>query len=277
MINYLNDTLLKGMQGQRLLQSLAFLLLVMMGFTVAQDYLRAIMNRSAFYLSESLLYTTFWACFWPVGWTIILSFRKWKGMPVLVLMTGAVVLHLLMAPFLIWAGSGLFFDHTYGFTDVLKYTMSEQLYMLLIVYAGLVSGMKYLRNRAVPPAATTPASPQTDAVMPALPLRQLLVNNGKTTTLVDVDSICYISAATPYVCIHLENRKHLYNQSLKSTADSLDPQQFLRIHKSTIVNLKMVSGYISRLNGDYDLQLLNGEVLRLSRNYRAVFTDRYGK
>lgn len=39
----------------------------------------------------------------------------------------------------------------------------------------------------------------------------------------------------------------------------------------------MVSGYTSRLNCDYDLTLLNGEVLRLSRNFRAAFTDRFGK
>ena len=276
MINYLNDKLLNRFKGQRLTQSLAFLLLVVIGVTVAQDYLRAMLNQSAFYLSESLLYTTFWACFWPVGWMLFFTLKKRNGISVYVLMPVAVVLHLLLTPFIIWAVSGLFFDHTYGFIDVGVYTMAEQLYVLLVVYTGLVAGMKYLLRRVDLPGVVVPGT-GIDDTAPVLYMKQILVTTGKTSMLLDVDSILYISAASPYVCIHLENRKHLYNHSLKHTADSLDPQQFLRIHKSTLVNLKMVSGYTSRLNGDYDLALLNGEVLRLSRNYRAAFTDRFGK
>lgn len=276
MISTFNDNLQKWFTGQRLIQSLAFLLVAVIGFTVAQDYLRSRLNESAFYLSESLLYTAFWACFWPVGWVLVVLFRKLRA-PASMLIPGAVMLHLFLTPLFIWAVSVLCFDHTYAFVDVWKYTMAEQLYILLTVYSVFVMGMKIFQNRPATVMDIAVASPAVEADMSAPYPRQLMVNKGKTSILVDVDSILYISAATPYVCIHLENRKHLYNHSLKNTVDRLDPHQFLRIHKSTIVNLKMVMSYTSRLNGDYDLQLLNGEVLRLSRNYRTAFNDRFGK
>ncbi|MGN6417411.1 MAG: LytR/AlgR family response regulator transcription factor [Pseudobacter sp.] len=269
-----NDNLQKWFTGQRLIQSLAFLLVAVIGFTVAQDYLRARLNESAFYLSESLLYTAFWACFWPVGWILVLLHRK-LTVPVYVLIPVAVLLHLVLVPLIIWGLSALCFDHTYGFADVWMYTMAEQLYVLLAVYTVLVIGIKYLQKQPAPVSVINPEFVEAEKNTPFL--RQITINKGKTSILVDVDNILYISAATPYVCLHLENRKHLYNHSLKNTEFSLDPQQFLRIHKSTIVNLKMVKSYTSRLNGDYDLQLINSEVLRLSRNYRTAFNDRFGK
>lgn len=46
------------------------------------------------------------------------------------------------------------------------------------------------------------------------------------------------------------------------------PENFKRIHKSTIVNVDYISEFKSRGNGDYDVIMNDGSVLRLSRNYR---------
>ena len=74
-----------------------------------------------------------------------------------------------------------------------------------------------------------------------------------------------ITAATPYISIHLEKRKYLYSETLKTICDQLDNNTFIRIHKSTIVNISKVRSFKSRLNGDYDLLLTDGSSLRLSR------------
>ncbi|MEI2749283.1 MAG: LytTR family DNA-binding domain-containing protein [Ferruginibacter sp.] len=66
-------------------------------------------------------------------------------------------------------------------------------------------------------------------------------------------SIVYISSSTPYISIHAGNKKFLSNETLKSVEEKLPPDQFIRIHKSTIVNINMVTSFQSRLNGDYDL------------------------
>lgn len=62
--------------GQRLKQSLAVMVFIAICITVAQDYLRSILNDAAFYLSESLLYTSFWWCFLPVLFLLQQVFRK---------------------------------------------------------------------------------------------------------------------------------------------------------------------------------------------------------
>lgn len=55
----------------------------------------------------------------------------------------------------------------------------------------------------------------------------------------------------------------------------LDTRTFVRVHKSTIVNLEKVSSFKSRLNGDYDLLLKNGTIVRLSRTYAANFKNEF--
>ncbi|HMP28396.1 MAG TPA: LytTR family DNA-binding domain-containing protein, partial [Saprospiraceae bacterium] len=65
--------------------------------------------------------------------------------------------------------------------------------------------------------------------------------------------------------------KFLYQVSLKSLQNSLNPQQFVRIHRTTIVNTQSINTLKSRLNGDYDITMSNSEVLRMSRNYYANF------
>ncbi|WP_254788460.1 LytR/AlgR family response regulator transcription factor [Cellulophaga baltica] len=85
-----------------------------------------------------------------------------------------------------------------------------------------------------------------------------------------------ITSATPYICIHLENKRHLHSETLKSMCGQLDSNVFVRVHKSSVVNISKVSSFKSRLNGDYDLQLANGDLVRLSRTYATDFKNRFG-
>ncbi len=87
----------------------------------------------------------------------------------------------------------------------------------------------------------------------------------------------YFSANPPYINLHLEGKKYLYNETLKSISVKLNPEQFVRVHKSTIVNIKMVASFTTRLNGDYDLTLNNYTQIRVSRNFAADFKDLFNK
>lgn len=84
-----------------------------------------------------------------------------------------------------------------------------------------------------------------------------------------------ILASIIYARIHHLQQHYLHHQSLKAMASQLDPQQFVRIHKSCMVNVHKVVACRSRLNGDYDLTLTDGTSLRLSRNYAADFKARF--
>ncbi|MNY49270.1 Sensory transduction protein LytR [compost metagenome] len=93
--------------------------------------------------------------------------------------------------------------------------------------------------------------------------------------MLDVNDIFYISANSPYVNIYHISKKYLHNETLKSLENQLDQQHFIRIHKSYIVNLQKITCYQSRQNGDYDVVLSDGAILRVSRNYAKHFKSKF--
>lgn len=98
-------------------------------------------------------------------------------------------------------------------------------------------------------------------------------NNKKV--VIDTNDIYYFSANSPYINIHHQTKKYLYSATLKSLQTQLNSDQFLRVHKSYVVNIGKVVSYQSRLNGDYDLLLSDNTVLRVSRNYAVIFKSAF--
>ena len=100
-------------------------------------------------------------------------------------------------------------------------------------------------------------------------------NNKKI--IIDVNEILYFSANSPYVNIFHLSKKYLHTETLKSLETQLDDKQFIRIHKSHIVNSDKIISIQSRKNGDYDVTLIDNTNLRMSRNYVAKFKSNFGK
>ena len=96
-----------------------------------------------------------------------------------------------------------------------------------------------------------------------LPIRQ-----GRETVRVPVASIRWIDAAGDYMCIHAGNDTHILRGTMKELEDLLDPKLFQRVHRSTIVNLRLVKSLRAHMNGEYFLTLEGGHELKLSRTYR---------
>jgi two-component system LytT family response regulator len=91
--------------------------------------------------------------------------------------------------------------------------------------------------------------------------------------LAEVD---WIEAADYYSCLHAGPAQHLLRRSLAELEADLDPAVFCRIHRSTIVRLDRVRGLKLNESGDYDLELRDGTLLRISRSYRAELQSRLG-
>jgi two-component system LytT family response regulator len=96
-----------------------------------------------------------------------------------------------------------------------------------------------------------------------LPIRQ-----GRETVRVPVAAIRWIDAAGDYMCIHAGNDTHILRGTMKELEDLLDPKLFQRVHRSTIVNLRLVKSLRAHMNGEYFLTLEGGHELKLSRTYR---------
>jgi two-component system LytT family response regulator len=96
-----------------------------------------------------------------------------------------------------------------------------------------------------------------------LPIRQ-----GRETVRVPVASIRWIDAAGDYMCIHAGSDTHILRGTMKELEELLDPKLFQRVHRSTIVNLRLVRSLRAHMNGEYFLTLEGGHELKLSRTYR---------
>jgi len=103
----------------------------------------------------------------------------------------------------------------------------------------------------------------------ARPRRQhLLVRSADVLRVLRVSEIDWIEADGHHVRIRALGEVISVRQRLRSFEEALDPVQFLRIHRSTIVNLDRVRELRHWFGGDYQVLLRDGAELRLSRNYR---------
>ena len=99
------------------------------------------------------------------------------------------------------------------------------------------------------------------------PVERILVKDRETVRFVDTRDIQWIEAAGDYVSIRAADRSHLLRDTMSSMEKKLDPTRFVRIHRSTIVNLDFVKEMKSYFHGDYIVYLKSGKELRLSRRY----------
>jgi two-component system, LytTR family, response regulator len=70
--------------------------------------------------------------------------------------------------------------------------------------------------------------------------QRFLTRSGNTTSVVSVNDIEWIEAADYYVCVHAGGKRHLLRESIRGLETKLDPQKFIRLHRSAIVNLDHV-------------------------------------
>jgi two-component system, LytTR family, response regulator len=97
---------------------------------------------------------------------------------------------------------------------------------------------------------------------------RLAVKSGGRVVLVKIDDIDWIEAADNYVDLHVGKQSHLLREKLSTLEARLAPEKFVRISRSTIVNVERIKELQSLFRGAYTVILQNGERLTLSRSYR---------
>jgi len=88
---------------------------------------------------------------------------------------------------------------------------------------------------------------------------------------VETDQIDWIEAADQYVQLHIGKETHLLRESMNEMERQLDPSQFFRIHRSSIVKLTQIKELQPFFKGDYLVILKDGTSLKLTRSRRAAF------
>lgn len=101
------------------------------------------------------------------------------------------------------------------------------------------------------------------------PLERIVLKAGDRVTFLDVKDLDWIEAAGVYLHLHIGEKMHLYRSSLTGFLQRLDPQRFVRVHRSTVVNTARIRELRPRGHGDYTIVLHDGGELVLSRAYRT--------
>jgi len=108
-------------------------------------------------------------------------------------------------------------------------------------------------------------------------LERLVVKSGGKVTLLRVADIEWIDSEGDYVRIHVGKAWHLLRETMKNLETQLDPERFVRIHRSTIVNLERIKELQPFFRGEYVVVLQSGITLKLSRGYRDHLEARLGR
>jgi two-component system LytT family response regulator len=98
-------------------------------------------------------------------------------------------------------------------------------------------------------------------------ITRLAVRSAGKTVFVDVDEIDWVKAAENYVELHTGSKIHLLHVTLNTLEKSLDPELFMRIHRSLIVNVKRIKELQPAFHGEYVITLQNGTQLQSGRVY----------
>jgi DNA-binding LytR/AlgR family response regulator len=99
-------------------------------------------------------------------------------------------------------------------------------------------------------------------------LTKILVKASGRLIVVHTDDIDWIEAWGDYVRLHSRGKSHIVRQKIGDVETRLDPQRFLRIGRSAIINADRIKEMEPLNHGDYLVTLHDSTQLNLSRNYR---------
>jgi two-component system, LytTR family, response regulator len=98
--------------------------------------------------------------------------------------------------------------------------------------------------------------------------KRLVIKSGGRVVFLDIDEIDWIDAEANYVKLNAGKQSYVLRQSIGHLSERLNPRQFVRIHRSTIVNVQKIKELQPCNSGEYIVTLKNGKELSCSRGYR---------
>jgi two-component system LytT family response regulator len=110
----------------------------------------------------------------------------------------------------------------------------------------------------------------------ARPLDRILVRDGAKVHVIDIDAIDYVEAQDDYVAFHSGDKRVLKQQTLSDLEKKLDPSKFVRIHRSTILNIARLARLELYAKDSYVAILQGGKQLPVSRSGYAKLRQMIG-
>ena len=129
------------------------------------------------------------------------------------------------------------------------------------------------------PAAPGKPSAAVDAAVtqPAKYLERIAVQMRGKMRVVPVSQIDFVTASGQYVELHAGGHRYLIRESLQHLEEQLDPEHFVRVHRSAIVRLSLIETLLRSEGSDYQVQLKGGARLPVGRSRREALERRLGR
>jgi two-component system LytT family response regulator len=105
---------------------------------------------------------------------------------------------------------------------------------------------------------------------------RLVAKSDGRTVFIRMGDIDWVEGAGNYIKLHVDSRSHMLRETMNGIEIRLDPSVFLRIHRSTIVNVDRVKELEPWFHGDHKVVLADGTKLTLSKSYRDRFEAALG-
>jgi two-component system LytT family response regulator len=98
-------------------------------------------------------------------------------------------------------------------------------------------------------------------------LARVALRSGGKISFINIEDVLFVQAAENYVQLHLKHSRHLLHVPIATFEGSLDPQMFLRIHRSLVVNVRHIHELETGPHGEFIVILQGGTRLQSSRSY----------
>ena len=108
-------------------------------------------------------------------------------------------------------------------------------------------------------------------------LKRIMVKSGGRLYFLRTADIDWVEAAGNYVRLHVGTEAHLLRETMNGLETKLDPERFLRIHRSTIVNIERIKELQPWFHGDYVVILRDDQQLTMSAGYREKLDELRGR
>lgn len=250
-------------------------LLVTFSF-IFQDFLFSEVNNSSFYIGEVLLFKIFWLCYIPFSYLIFFLHSKIKKLsrkPIiriqLYVLTVLLILsvHVMTSSFLISTLGSIWYGYRFTTWQLATTKLIDYLGVAFLFYFLAIWIAEYTSQTSLKLKNNKENFLKNEN-------RFLTIRNGKKIIPIDVSKIKWIESDKPYIAIQTDEGKYLQNTTLKKILKEIDNPNFVRIHRSTIINISKIEKMVSRLNGDYDVLMEGGRTLRLSRTYKNKLDEK---
>jgi len=137
---------------------------------------------------------------------------------------------------------------------------------LLLVYA-LIAQAALTRLLDRTQSATSETPPPSPSEMASFLTHVTTKVRGRQLQLA-LDQVDWLDTQGNYLALHIGDTTHLIRQTITAFETQLDPRQFVRVHRRAMVSLRAIQDLKPLTNGDAELRLHTGQLVRVSRNYR---------